>query len=81
MKTSDKVWVAIVCIVLGHNLTAKEELLSEAVDRYLVAHPWLTRGVVAAVALHLCNAVPNTFDPLSWAFLLARRYSLATRQS
>jgi hypothetical protein len=42
-------------------------MLSEACDRYLKSHPVLTTAVVAAVALHLVNALPPFVDPLGVA--------------
>ncbi|OBL08224.1 hypothetical protein A5646_12860 [Mycobacterium sp. 1245499.0] len=44
------------------------ELLSEAADRYMLSHPWITRVVVFSIAVHLCNMIPNRFDPLHWLF-------------
>ena len=41
-----------------------DELLSEAVDRYLDRRPWVTRLVVIYLAAHLLNLVPARIDPL-----------------
>jgi hypothetical protein len=61
------------CGVVGYNLTARDaEQLSEAVDRYLSSRPWLTRTVVAVLALHLLNSIPIWADPLALAFSAAR---------
>ena len=42
-----------------------DELLSEAVDRYLDRRPWVTRLVVIYLAAHLLNLVPQRIDPLN----------------
>jgi hypothetical protein len=34
----------------------------------MLTHPWVTRFAVAAIGLHLCNAIPERFDVLHWAF-------------
>jgi hypothetical protein len=63
-------WAAIGVFVIGHNVIAAgrgDEMLSEACDRYLKNHPVLTTSVVAAVALHLINALPPFADPLGVA--------------
>lgn len=73
MHAADKAWIVLGCGVVGYNMTAKEtEQLSEAVDRYLLSRPWLTRTVVAVLALHLLNSIPPWADPLAWAFKAAR---------
>ena len=41
-----------------------DEMLSQAVDRYLVRRPVLTYVAVGAVALHLLNRLPPVIDPL-----------------
>lgn len=63
-------WAAIGVFVIGHNVIAAgrgDEMLSEACDRYLKSHPVLTTSVVAAVALHLINALPARLDVLGVA--------------
>lgn len=78
MRAGDKAW-----LVLGTGIAAWEigaadgELLSEAADRWMVSHPWITRAAVAAVGLHLCNALPDRFDPLHQLFRLKKRPGLA----
>jgi hypothetical protein len=37
------------------------ELLSEGVDEWLTCRPLLTRAVIAAMALHLANAITDAF--------------------
>lgn len=64
MRAADKAWLAMAAGVLAYELAAPDgELLSDGVDRYLDRHPWLTRAVIAATALHLINATPARIDP------------------
>jgi hypothetical protein len=52
----DRAWLALAVLVLIYEISCREgELLSQAVDRYLERHPWLTRFVVIQTALHLLN--------------------------
>lgn len=67
-------WVALAILIAVYEIFAPEgELLSEAVDRFLVRHPWLTRGVVAVVALHLLNLLPTRVDPVHHVAKMFRR--------
>lgn len=69
-RLADRGWVVIAVYVAAHNIRAAgrgDEMLSEAVDRYLVRRPVLTYVVVAAVALHLLNKLPPFIDPLGAA--------------
>lgn len=77
MRLADRAW-----LVLGFGVGVYEayaaahapgELLSEGVDRYLQSHPRLTRIVIAALALHLANGVPDELDPVHWAFVGMRK--------
>lgn len=71
---SDVAWLALAAGIIAYEVTARDgELMSEAVDRYLRAHPWLTRAVIAATACHLANAYPAWADPYAWTFTIARR--------
>jgi hypothetical protein len=45
------------------------------VDEWLVSKPILTRAAIAAVALHLGNAVPKRYDVVSLGFQVIRRSS------
>lgn len=73
LRPSDRAWLALAAGVVGYELAApRNELLSEAVDRYLEAHPWITRVTVTAVALHLLNFIPGQLDPIHQIFNLAR---------
>lgn len=80
LRPSDKAWLALAAGVAAWELYAPEgELLSEAADRWMLTHPWITRVCVATIAAHLCNAIPNRYDPLHLLFdakRLMRRYSL-----
>jgi len=78
-----RAWGVIAAGVLAYELACKEgELLSEGVDDWVAAKPILTRTVIAALALHLGNAVPPRFDPVSLGFHGIRKGSryLAARQ-
>lgn len=73
MRRAPKVWLAIAAIVVAHNVSAADgDTLSEQVDQWIVSHPWLTRGVIAVLALHLANAVSNRADPVHWVFVGVR---------
>jgi hypothetical protein len=57
------------CYVLAYDVLASpEQTLSEGADRYMLKHPWITRAVAAAVAAHVCNAIPGRFDPIHLSF-------------
>lgn len=67
MKPADWAWVGIGVTVLAYEAVAarKEwELLSEAVDKYRAAHPWVTVGLVGYLAAHLTRLIPKPLDPL-----------------
>ena len=69
-------WVLVVGVVLGVNITAavrKDESLSEAMDRYLASHYWVTKMIVLVVARHLTNDLPEDGDALHWLHLLICR--------
>jgi len=66
-RRADRGWVVLGVYVVGHNFLAAgrgDEMLSQAVDRYLERRPALTYVVVGAVALHLLNRLPPVIDPL-----------------
>ncbi|MCT7369479.1 DUF7427 family protein [Mycolicibacterium llatzerense] len=77
MKRADRGWFVIAAFVVGHNVRAAgrgDEMLSQAVDRYLERRPFLTWLVVGAVSLHLLNRLPPFADPLGAAMgTLARK--------
>ena len=65
MRTSDRAWIVLAAGIVTYEVVAQpEELMSEAVDRYLDSRPWGTRLAVAVVAAHLLNMIPPRLDPL-----------------
>ena len=71
--------MALAAYVIGYNVCARDdEMLSEAADRYMMRHPWMTRVVALLIAMHVTNAVPDKFDPIHWLFW-GKRYSRARR--
>ncbi|MDD7813717.1 hypothetical protein PP713_14195 [Mycobacterium sp. CSUR Q5927] len=69
MKSADRAWLTLGAGVIAWDATCPAGCtLSEAVDYYLERRPWLTRAVVALVALHLINALPSRLDPLHLLF-------------
>lgn len=76
MVTGERAWMVLIVAILAYEIAApKDQLLSEAVDRWLVKYPWPTRVAVALVAAHLLNMIPNKFDPFHHvaSFPLRRR--------
>lgn len=66
VSSANKAWLIIGGFVFVHNIIQAgrgRELLSEAVDRWIIAHPWLTRLIIALVATHLMNLIPKVADP------------------
>jgi hypothetical protein len=69
-------WALLTAGVLGYEIACKDgQLLSECVDDWLLSRPILTRAAIAAVALHLGNAVPKRYDVVSLGFQAIRRSS------
>ena len=69
-------WALLAAGVLSYEIYCKDgELLSECVDKWLVCKPVLTRAVIAALSLHLANALPARYDVVSLGFLGIRRAS------
>lgn len=65
MRTSDRAWIVLAAGIVTYEVVAQpDELMSEAVDRYLESRPWFTRIAVAIVAAHLLNIIPQKLDPL-----------------
>ena len=65
MRTSDRAWIVLAAAIVTYEVVAQpDELMSEAVDRYLDTRPWLTRLIVAVVSAHLINLIPPRYDPL-----------------
>lgn len=74
MRAADRAWLVLAAGVVVYEMAAEDgELLSEGADRYMQHHPWLTRTVVAALALHIANAVPCRIDPIHQLFAVKRR--------
>lgn len=73
MRPADRAWLALAGGVIAYDVLAPDgETLSEAVDRWLEHHPWLTRAVIMTVARHLVNELG--LDPLALGFGLLRRW-------
>jgi len=69
-------WALIAAGVLGYEVVCKDgQLLSQCVDEWLASKPILTRAAIAALALHLGNAVPERYDVVSLGFQAIRRSS------
>ena len=74
VRPADRAWLMLGAAILTYEIAANEgELLSEAADRYMLAHPWITRFVVFSIAVHLCNMIDERYDPLHWLFEVKRR--------
>ncbi|WP_425298862.1 DUF7427 family protein [Nocardia cyriacigeorgica] len=74
--TARQAWILLFGITLAHELTARPgELLSEEVDRQLIAHRWATIGFGAVTVAHLYNLLPEPVDPYHQASRLVRYIS------
>lgn len=72
-STGEKAWAALGLVIVVYEIVAPpNELLSEVVDRFLIKHPVVTRIVVAGIALHLLNMIPDRFDPLHQTAIIVR---------
>lgn len=59
-------WAVLALGIVGYEIACdEEELLSVAVDRWLISHPLITRTAITAVSLHLLNLLPWWADALS----------------
>lgn len=74
LKMSAKqAWVILTAGVLSYEIACRDgQLLSEGVDDWLISRPILTRAAIAAMALHLGNAVPKRYDIVSLGFQVLR---------
>jgi hypothetical protein len=62
--TGERAWLILGVAIFVYEVAAPpDQLLSEAVDRWLDRHPWPTRLVVIATAAHLLNLLPTRVDP------------------
>ena len=69
-------WGLLAAGVVGYQVACREgQLLSECVDEWLVSKPIVTRAAIAALALHLGNALPERYDLVSLAFQAIRKSS------
>ena len=69
-------WALLAAGALGYEVVRKYgQLLSECVHEWLMSWPIPTRAVIAALALHLDNALPVRFDVISLGFTAIRRSS------
>ncbi len=74
--SAKQAWAVLATGVLGYEIACHEgQLLSEGVDDWLVSRPILTRAAIAAMALHLGNAVPKRYDVVSLGFQALRQSS------
>lgn len=74
MRHSDMAWIALGVGVLAYDALCEEgDTMSEAVDRYMLRHPWLVRVIASAVTAHVCNMVPPRWDVVHRLFQLSRR--------
>lgn len=74
VRHSDAAWLALAGLVVVYEAASPEgELLSEGFDRYLVRFPVLARLVPLVLVLHVINALPKRFDPVSLLFNLFAR--------
>lgn len=69
-------WVVLTPGVVGYEIACREgQLLSEGVGDWLISRPILTRAAIAVLALHLRNAVPNSYDSVALGFQALRQSS------
>lgn len=74
LRPGDRAWIVLgVGVAAWELLCPPDELLSEAADRYMLSHPWLTRAVAFTLAAHCCNVMPDRFDPIHQLFLIKQR--------
>lgn len=70
LRPSDKAWIALFAGVLAWDLLAPpDEMLSEAVDRYMVDHPIIVTTAVGITAAHLLNLLDRR--PWCWIDVFA----------
>lgn len=70
MKHPDAAWLTIAGGVVTWNVTRADDadMLSSAAHRYVAGNPVFARAVIAAVALHLMDVIPERVDPIHWGF-------------
>jgi hypothetical protein len=78
LHPSDYAWAVLIAGVVAWEIFSPPgELLSEAVDRYLVRHPVLTRAAILITAAHLLNALE--VRPLQWIDIYAHIARIGNR--
>ena len=69
-------WAILTAGMLSYEIACPDgQLLSEGVDEWLISRPILTRAAIAAMALHLGNAIPKRYDVVSLGFQVLRHSS------
>lgn len=69
MRPSEKAWIALLGAIAVYEIVADEdEMLSHAVDRWLITHPVVTWAAIGLTAMHLLNLLPEAVDPWHWGF-------------
>lgn len=64
--TAERAWAGLIGgIAVYEAIAPKNHLLSHGVDRMLEKHPIATRAIIGYTALHLVNAIPEKYDPIS----------------
>jgi hypothetical protein len=72
--TATRGWAAVLALAGLYEVLAPEgELLSEGVDRALEKRKALTVSAIGLVSLHLCNLIPEKYDPLHQGLELIKR--------
>lgn len=70
LRPSDKAWIALFAGVAAWDILAPPgEMLSEAVDRYIVDHPIIVTTAVGITAAHLLNLLDRR--PWCWIDVFA----------
>jgi hypothetical protein len=65
-------------IIAAYDLTVSdEEQLCGRVDSWSLHHKWVTRSVIAYVALHVADLLPQRYDVLNWIANVLRHWHKA----
>ena len=78
VRSGDYAWLVLMWLVSSPYELFADDLLSEATDRYRLAHPVLERLVIIAVAGHLGGMLPGWADVFSAKNLIHRGIVAAT---
>ena len=74
VTAADRAWIALGIYVVTYDVLARPgQTLSEGADRYMLKHPWLTRGIAVALVGHVCNFLKPQYDPIHQLFKVLRR--------